>query len=75
MLLILRLVTHLDYLAPAVGPTALADVMRAHELVALRAWHQGRRSQPLVLAPVATAVARYFGFWCGTHVDSLLLCV
>jgi hypothetical protein len=69
MLLVLRLVAHLDHLAPAVCPAALADVVRAHQLATLRAWHQGRRGEPLVLAPVAAAVARNFGFWYGTHVD------
>ena len=73
MLLVLRLITHLDHLAPAVGSTALADVMRAHQLAALRAWHQGWRSEPLVLAAIAAAVARNFGFWYGTHVDEILL--
>ena len=69
MLLVLRLVTHLDHLAPAVGSAALADVMRAHQLAALRARHQGRRGEPLVLAAIAAAVARNFGFWYCTHVD------
>jgi hypothetical protein len=57
MLLVLRLVAHLDHLAPAVRPTALADVMRAHQLAALRAWHQGWRGKPLVLATIAATVA------------------
>jgi hypothetical protein len=67
-LFVLRLITHLDHLAPAIGSTALADVMRAHELAALRARHQGRRGEPLVLAAIAAAVARNFGFWYGTHI-------
>ena len=73
MLLVLRLIIHLDHLAPAIGSTAFADVVRAHELAALRAWHQGRRGEPLVLAAIAAAVARNFGFWYGTHVDYILL--
>lgn len=67
MLLVLRLATLLDHLAAAIGPTAFADTVRAHQLVALRAYHQRRRIQALVLAAVATAVARNFGFWCSTH--------
>jgi hypothetical protein len=69
MLFVLRLVAHLDHLAPAIRPTAFADVMRAHQLAALRAWHEGRRGEPLVLTPIAAAVARNFSFWYGTHVD------
>ena len=69
MLLVLRLIAHLDHLAPTVCPAAFADVVRAHQLTALRARHQGWRGEPLVLAPVAAAVARNFGFWYGTHVD------
>ena len=62
MLLILRLVVLLDHLAPAVAPTALADTMRAHQLVARRAGHQRWRVEALVLAAIATAVARNFVF-------------
>jgi hypothetical protein len=69
MLLVLRLIAHLDNLAPTIRPAAFADVVRAHQVAALRAWHQGRRGEPLVLTPVATAVARNFSFWYGTHVD------
>jgi hypothetical protein len=68
-LIVVRLITHLDHLAPAIRSTALADVMRAHKLATLRAWHQGWRSEPLVLAAIAAAMARNFGFWCGTHID------
>jgi hypothetical protein len=57
MLFVLRLVAHLDHLAPAVRSTAFADVMRAHQLAALRARHQGWCGKPLVLTAVATAVA------------------
>jgi len=69
MLLVLPLVADLDNLAPTVCPAAFADVVRAHQLAALRAWHQGRRGEALMLAPVAAAVARNFGFWYGTHVE------
>jgi hypothetical protein len=57
MLLVLRLAALLNHLSAAVGPTALADAVRAHQLVALRADHQRRRVKALVLAAVATAVA------------------
>ena len=67
MLFILRLVALLDHLATAVAATALADAMRAHQLVALRAGHQCRRVEALMLAAVATAVARNFGLWYGAH--------
>lgn len=67
MLFILRLATLLDHLAAAVGTAALANAMRAHELVALRANHQRRRVEALVLAAVAPAVARNFRLWYGTH--------
>jgi hypothetical protein len=48
-------------------------MVRAHQLAALLAGHQRRRSQALVLAPVAAAVARDFGLWYGTHLSYLLL--
>jgi hypothetical protein len=67
MLLILRLAGLLDHLATAVAATAFADTVRAHQLVAGRAWNKRRRIQALVLAAVATAVARNFCFRCGTH--------
>jgi hypothetical protein len=67
MLLILRLVGLLDHLATTVAPAALTDPMRAHQLVAGWARHERRRIQALMLAAVATAVARNFCFWCGTH--------
>ena len=57
MLFALRLAALLDHLAATVAPTAFADAMRAHELAALRAQHQRRRVQALMLAAVATAVA------------------
>jgi len=41
--------------------------MCAHELVTCGAWNQCRRIQALMLAAIATAVARNFCFWCGTH--------
>jgi hypothetical protein len=44
-------------------------VVRAHQLAALRAWHQRWCGEPLVLAAIAAAVARNFGFWYGTHID------
>jgi hypothetical protein len=72
-LLGLRLVCDLDHLAPTVGSAAFADMVRAHQLAALLAGHQRRRSQALVLAPVAAAVARDFGLWYGTHLSYLLL--
>ena len=74
-LFILRLVTHLNHLAPTVGSAALADMMRAHQLAALRARHQGRGGEPLMLAAIAAAVTRNFGFWYGTHVDKYSYCV
>ena len=67
MLFVLRLAALLDHLAATVGPTAFADPMRAHQLAALRAHHQRGRIQALMLATVATAVARNFRFWCGAH--------
>lgn len=57
MLLILRVAADLDHLAPAVGSAALAYTVRAHQLAALRANHQRRRVDPLVLAAIAAAVA------------------
>ena len=57
MLYGLRLAALLDYLAATVAPAGLADPVRAHELVALRAEHQRRRVQSQMLAAVATAVA------------------
>jgi hypothetical protein len=71
MLLILRLVGLLDHLASAVAPTVLTDPMRAHQLIAGRAGHERRRIQALMLAAVATAVARNFCLWCGTHCSIL----
>jgi hypothetical protein len=41
--------------------------MRAHQLVALWAQHQRRCIEALMLAAVATAVARNFCLWYGTH--------
>jgi hypothetical protein len=63
----LRLVALLDHLAPTVATAALADAMSTHQLVALRADHQRRRIQALMLSPVATAMARNFCLWYGTH--------
>jgi len=57
MLLILRLATLLDHLTPTIAATALADAMRAHQLITRRARNQGRRVEALVLAAIATAVA------------------
>ena len=57
MLLILRLATLLDHLTPTIASTKLADAMRAHQLIARRAWNQRRRIKALVLAAIATAVA------------------
>jgi hypothetical protein len=67
MLLILRLAGLLDHLAPTVAATVLANMMRAHQLIARCAGNQRRRIQALVLAAVATAMAGNFCFWCGTH--------
>jgi hypothetical protein len=67
MLLILRLVGHFDHLAAAITAAVLANVMRTHQLATLLAGHQCRRGQPLVLTPVASAMARNFCFWNGTH--------
>ena len=69
MLLVLPLIAYLDNLAPTVCPAAFADVVRAHKLATLRAWHQGRHREPLVLTPVAAAMARDFSFWYSTHVE------
>ena len=57
MLFVLRAAADLDHLAPAVGSAAFAHTMRAHQLAALRADHQRRRVDPLVLAAIAAAVA------------------
>jgi len=57
MLLILRRASLLDDLAPTIAATALADTMRAHQLITRRAGDQCRRIQALMLAAVATAVA------------------
>jgi hypothetical protein len=57
ILLCLRLGILLDHLAPAVATAALADAMRTHQLAALRADHQRRRIEALMLSPVAAAVA------------------
>jgi len=67
MLLILRRTALLNHLSPAVAAAALADTMRAHQLVALLAYHQRRRVEALMLAAIATAVARNFCLWYGTH--------
>ena len=67
ILLVLRWFFDLDHLAAPVGAAVLADMMRAHQLAALLARDQRRQIEPLVLAAVATAVARNFCFWCGTH--------
>ena len=71
MLLILRLIGLLDHLAATVATTAFTDAMRAHQLVAGLAGYKRRRIQALMLAAVATAVARDFCFWCGTHCSIL----
>ena len=57
MLLILRLATLLDHLTPTVATAVLADVMRAHQLIACRTGNQRRRIETLVLAAIATPVA------------------
>jgi hypothetical protein len=57
MLLILRLATLLDHLTPTITATALADAMRAHQLMACRTRNQCRRVEALVLATIATTVA------------------
>jgi len=57
MLLILRRTALLDHLTPTIAATELADVMRAHQLVARRARNQCRRIKTLVLAAIATSVA------------------
>ena len=67
MLLILRRTALLDHLPPAIAAAALANAMRAHQLITCRARNQCRGVQALVLAAIATAVARNFCFWCGTH--------
>ena len=67
MLLILRRTALLNHLTPTIAATELADAMRAHQLVARRARNQCRRIKTLVLAAIATPVARDFCFWCGTH--------
>jgi hypothetical protein len=67
MLFALRLAALLDHLAATVASTAFAHAMRAHKLAALRAHHQHRGIQALVLAAVATAVARNFRLWYGAH--------
>jgi hypothetical protein len=67
ILFVLRLVALLNHLAPAVAAAALADAMCAHQLIALRACHQRRRVEALMLAAVAAAVARNFCLWYGTH--------
>jgi hypothetical protein len=67
MLLILRRTALLNYLTPTIAATKLADTMRAHQLIARRARNQCRRIKALVLTAIATAVARDFCFWCGTH--------
>lgn len=66
-LFVLGLAALLDYLAPTVAAAILADIVRAHQLVTLRAQHQRWRIEALVLAAVATAVARNFRLWYGTH--------
>jgi hypothetical protein len=67
MLFALRLAALLDHLAAAVAPTAFAHAMRAHQFAALRAHHERGGIQALVLAAVATAVARNFRLWYGAH--------
>jgi len=67
MLFALRLAALLNDLATAVAPTTFADAVRAHQFAALRAHHQSRRIQALMLAAVATAVARNFRLWYGAH--------
>jgi hypothetical protein len=67
MLLILRLASLLNYLATTIAATALADPMCAHQLIARRAGNQCRRVEALMLPAIATAMARNFCFWCGTH--------
>ena len=67
MLLILRLASLLNYLATTIATTALTDPMCAHQLIARRARNQCRRVEALMLPAVATAMARNFCFWCGTH--------
>ena len=57
MLLILRRATLLDHLTPTIAATALADTMRAHQLIACRTRNQCRRIKALVLAAIATPVA------------------
>jgi hypothetical protein len=57
MLLILRRAALLNNLTPTIAATALADAMRAHQLIACRARNQCRRVEALVLAAIATAVA------------------
>jgi len=57
MLLILRLASLFNHLAPTIAATALADAMRAHQLIARRARNQRRCIQALMLAAIATAVA------------------
>jgi hypothetical protein len=47
----------LDHLTPTIAATELADVMRAHQLIACRTWNQCRRIKALVLTAIATAVA------------------
>jgi len=66
-LFILRSIADLNHLTPAIAATALADVMGAHQLAARLAGHERRRGEPLMLAPVAAAMARNFRFWYGTH--------
>jgi hypothetical protein len=57
MLLILRRASLLDHLTPTIAATALADTVRAHQLIACRARNQCRHVEALVLAAIATTVA------------------
>ena len=67
LLLVLRLVFHLDHLASPVAPTALAHPVRAHQLTTLLAQDQSWCVEALVLAAVTAAMARNFILRYGTH--------
>jgi hypothetical protein len=49
--------------APFVGSAFFAHAVRAHQVATFGANHQFGGYQPLVLAAVATLVARNFVFW------------
>jgi hypothetical protein len=67
-LIVIRvLAANLDHLAVTICSAILAHVVGAMRLPALLAWHQRWPFKRKMAAAVATAVARNFCLWYGTH--------